>query len=271
MKRILVIVSAILVFAFCGQHAQSDIIILDMDPSTAPIAGLPAGPSTGFESTIGVTPGSTVTVIAYLVPETSILFDSFGMDMNFGAPGDTAVATPDPGTSLAGSTASLGAGGTGSLDLFSGGTVIGGTPLSSPIIPLPAVAPFTGNLGGVGYYDPSPLGRFSGLGALPTLGVPIDIFGQDFTITGSVGDSVSIMPSGIFVPGVSPPLTPPTARLLGAGTDALYDSFSGATISTTFIGGSVVLVPEPGCQTILMLAGTLALGFGRFRRVRTVV
>ena len=107
-----------MLLALATPQAWSYILILDMDVTTAPgppppgpLPG-PPGPGTGFEPTLAVTSGSTVTVIAYIVSTTgaSPAFDSIGIDISYGLPGDTATIGA-PGPPLAGTFAAAGAGG----------------------------------------------------------------------------------------------------------------------------------------------------------------
>lgn len=277
-------------------------VILDLDISTAPgppaVPGplsLPAGPATGFESSISVTSGTAVTVIAYVVQadlgfpggSVPVAFDSLGLDLNWGAVGDTAALVP-----ITSPLAGLLAGITGSglsedyaLGAFpSVASVAPGDPLATVgTVPIPG---YSASIGGAGFADitpapgtPGPPGEFSGFGSTPPVGTPatyFDVFGVTFLATGSPGDSVTVTPSGIFlastlaagVPGLlgggSGPLFPDT------GGDAAYSSVGGATISgTMFIGGTITIIPEPSI-TVAVAAG-LCLGFVGCHRRRTRV
>lgn len=250
-----------LAFGFVPTLLSADFIILDMDPSTAPVPGFPPGPGTGFESSITVTSGSTVTIVAYLVPSTPIIFDSFLTDINWGTVGDTATAFAVPATTFAGGVAGLGA---PSIDFFAGGPTGPGVPLlPGPFAPIPGYA---SNIGGVGFFD-APIGaNFGGLGVTPPAGTLFDIHGLDLTVLGAPGSSVSVMPSGLFDPfGVTPGLPTPGRPLL-IGGDALYDQLSGFTTPTFFVGGSIfIAIPEPGSAIVLSLA---AIGLIARRRKR---
>lgn len=77
---------------------------------------------------------------------------------------------------------------------------------------------------------------------------------MEFVAGGPVGGSVSVDPSGIFVPGFFP-TTPPTT----VGGDALWDSV--VTLFTSpgaYVGGTVYLVPEPTAGLLLLLGVLLA-------------
>ena len=248
-------------FVIAPQPTNADVIILDMDPSTVPIPGFPPGPGTGFESSITVAPGATVTVVAYLVPSTPIIFDSFLTDINWGAPGDTAAAFAVPATTFAGGTAGLGA---PSIDFFAGGPTGPGVPLLPG--PFPAFPPFVANIGGAGFFDATMGANFGGVGAFPPAGTLFDIHGLDLTVFGSPGSSVTLMPSGLFDPvGVTPGLPTP-GRALILGGDALYDQLSGFTTPTTYMGGTIfIAIPEPGAAIALSVA---AVGLMLRRRNR---
>lgn len=273
-------------------------IILDMDVSTPPGPGPvpgplfgPAGLATGFEPGITVTSGSSVTVIAYVVQAdlgsplgAAVPFDSIGLDLSWGTAGDTALLAP--------TTPAL-AGFLSSTTPLAENYAIGTFPLpTAPVVPGVPLAPagvgalpgYTGNIGGAGSADivlpgsPFPPGQFGGFGAPGLLppGSYFDVFGVTFTAIGAPGSSVTLTPSGIFVPPTIP--TPGAPGLASAGLlsavlgDATYDSVTGLTDSftglpTIFIGGTITIVPEP--STTAAVASGLCLGFIGFRRWRS--
>lgn len=262
-------------------QAAAYMIILDMDVSTAPappppgpLPGLP-GPATGFESSLMVTSGTTVTVVAYLVNMSSTqVFDTVGIDINHTLPGDTATATIIPGTTLAGMLA--GSVTAGAIDLFSIAATAPGAALTpGPLTPL---APYAGNIGGAGYFDstlaPAPGGQFAGIGFTPGLAPLsyIDVLGFDITVTGAPGDLVTLDPTGVFLPGAYGSGFPPFGVPTSPGGEALYDSVSGSTSgvaspSGTFVGGTITIVPEPATTTLLGLG---LLGFTLRRKPVTL-
>ncbi len=267
MKRLLCATCFIALLSLCSpKNSNADFLILDMDPSTPPVPGFPPGPATGFESIYRTTPGSTVTVTAYFVPGPgSVVFDAFGIDLNFGTGADAAVLTPVPLTTLAGTVSGAG-GAPGSIDLVSALPIGPGSVLASA--GLAPMAGYASSLGGVGYFDPVLGFNFGGAGVFPASGTLFDILSQDFTLTGSLGDKITIMPSGIFDPSPGPtPMVPASGRPLLTGSDPLYDALAGFSTPIGFIGGTFVVVPEPNIGVIIVVL-TIGLS-GAFLRKRS--
>ena len=191
---------------------------------------------------------------------TPLTFDSLGMDLNwfFAGLGDTATLTPT-GAPLAGAFS-----GASALGLSSGAPAPPGSPLLPPL-PVPPIAGAGFSFGGIGYYDTTTFFGGVGLGGLPPLGA-VDVFGVTFTATGAPGSKVTLMPSGIFAPGFHAGLPAPPAVPLTSGGDVLYDSATGFTTPPAgFIGGTILIVPEPG--TLVLLGAAVGLVF-LFRRQR---
>lgn len=220
-------------------------IVVDVDPVTP-----------GIQSTYTVASGATFAIPIFYVPGVAIPgFDAVGLDLNWGG---TATATPaGPGLLLG-----VIAAGAPVDDLVAptAGPLPPGTPLASAGLPPSAPHPFS--LGGAAHYDT--LAGSYGFGGAPPPG-PVDLMGQTFTITGSPGDTVTFVPSGIFAPGPSPlpglgPFVP--------GGDAL--SITGSTtLPQPFFSGTITIaIPEP--TTLSLLGGMSMLLLCLFRRQVTV-
>jgi len=208
-------------------------------------------------------------------------FDGVGLDLLWSTTGGGA-ALPTTPTLLAGPLAGAGSGGAGSMDLFSGAIVGPGAPLSLPPVPAAPPAGFFG-MGGAGYFDPAfPAAaggaNFSGLTA--PVGMPLDLMGASFTVTGSPGDTITFEGVGILMPvpivGPPPPLLAPpgmpaaTTPLISFTEDAYLESllpaaFGSTTYATAFEVVSVpvtvtIVVPEPSAFLYGGLMSALAGG-----------
>ena len=226
-------------FGLALKTAHGDLIV-DVDPITP-----------GIQSSLSVVSGSSVTVLTYYAPPGTgpLPFNAVGVDLNWTGLGLGAAAPTTP--ALIGSFGGLGP---FVVDLISGAPILfPGTPLISA--GLPPVGAFS--VGGVGFSDTS-ASFFTVGGPIP---FPVDLFGVTFTVSGSVGDSVTFLPTGILVPsvGASPgsgPFVPggdPFQFLPGGPT---------ATLSDASIGGTITIIPEPH----VVLYVILGLGLICWRR-----
>lgn len=256
-----------LVLALFIGTAQGYTVFLDMDVSTSPAPppgpGGPPSPPLGIESTIGVTSGTTVTVIAYIQHATGAAsFDAVGMDIQYKLPADTATATYVPGTNLAGGITTVAFPPAG-FDLVAAAPAPPGALLTSAGL-APPIAPYSFNVGGSGIFDAMPGSYFGGFGT-GLSGTYFDVMGFDFLVTGSPGDVVTLDPVGIFLPGSYGAGTPPPGVpfLPGPGAEAVYDSVTGLTTPGLFVGGTITIIPEPSS---VMLVSLGLIGFSLRRR-----
>jgi len=239
MNRTLVLCAGLLWLVY-PTSAGAYTITLDMDASLA-----------GIQSSVAVTSGSTITVTGWLTSTTgTALFDHVGLDLGWSKPGELASLSVVAGSPLAGSLAGVAG---PSLDLFTSAVVAPSSSLSLGTLGASGANAF--NLGGFGYFDSSAT-LYGGLGSpFGPPGTAVDVFTVDFVVTGVAGSSVTMDPSGIFVPGIYASLPP-----LTIGGDALWDSIVTLfTFPGAFTGGTVLVVPEPGAGLLLALGVGLAL------------
>lgn len=131
----------------------------------------------------------------------------------------------------------------------------------APVAPGDSLTPFfagPGLIDSTGYEDPGL--AFGGLFGMPGLGVPHDLLGWEFTITGAPGDSVTFVPGGGFDSafGASGPSAPGSDMFGVFATPG--SGFTPASVS----GITITIVPEPSTSLLagLGIAGLL------FRRRR---
>ena len=128
------------------------------------------------------------------------------------------------------------------------------------------IAGFASSLSGAGITDLSATvdEQFRGFGGItPTPLGYLDIYTALFSVEGSPGDTVTLMPSGIFSPvTTTPSVTTLSSPALISTGDAAYNSLTGSTVpssATTFVGGTITVVPEPSALAFLGLIGVVYL------------
>lgn len=203
----------------------------------------------GIQSSVSVNSGVPFSVGVFYVSIEPLNFDRVGVDISFNKDTDTGSLTQF-GPFFAGDLAGFPA------ESFDGSPVFPGVPLF-PMFIFPPAPGFSETVGPAGYYDPTGISSFGfgGTGLFLPPGGTVQLMTVEFTISGSLGQTATLLPSGILDPLVpSGDFIPGPQNFIPFG-EAVFDG-SGSPVPITggsFIGGSVTIVPEPSGSLLALL------------------